>query len=236
LQLLLVVIVAVGLFSFLIGLGVARGNVTAIRLCLRIGIPAHSTYAESDFKASSAVNSDVKAWLHIPGVCYSPVMLENNGYYRKHNVLKKESITGELHLYSNRGSYDFSHIANEVPESRSITDLAVIRGSSMIRKANPRLAQLSMIRRYTNSDLRKHHPSIKLVDNGVTVIYTFLFSVEVSLENQMKIAITDRSSFIQSMREISNVDSGLSAENNIIILSGNTGIDNTLIFLVEIEN
>lgn len=225
------VVVTLSFLFIAVGLGVSRGNIIALRLCLRLGIPVHSGKAEKDYRASCSLNKDIKGWLHIPGVCYAPIMSESRGYYVGHNFLKKDNSHGELFLFSNRGTYDFSCISNA--DVRGIGDLSVIQGKMTIRKTSPRLSQFTLLKKYTNSDLRKHYPDIILIDEYKKRIFTFLFLVDVSLEDNIKVVGTDRCTFIQSMRDISAVDSGLAAENNIIILSGNSGIDTTLVFLVE---
>lgn len=227
------VLMIISFFVFFFIIGVMIGNVTTMRILHAFGIPAFSGKILKDYRVLKSINKDGIGWLHIPDTCYSPVMVCSDGFYKTHNFKKKESKYGELYITDSKNTFDLQKIANK--SDNGIKDLTIINGSTSVLSRNIKRCKFTYLKKYTNSDLKNRFPDIYLVDNGKLRIFNLLFAVEIGLENRKVIKFTDRATFIKAMRGMAYVDTGRSADNDIIILSGSNGIDTLLMFLVEKE-
>lgn len=222
--------VLVGLVIFFV-LGVLMGNVTAMKVLVKWGIPVFSGKINRDYRMLHAVNKDGIGWLHIPSTCYSPVMTSKKGFYKKHNFMGGDSYRGELFVSESSTSSNLASIRNH--SDNAVHDLSIIEGSVAVRTTSVRAAKFTFLKKYVNTDLRNTNPDIFLYDKDRIRVFHFLFAVEKELENRMALKLTDRTSFLNSMREMSYLDSGKPFENDVLILSGKTDIDTMLVFLVE---
>jgi hypothetical protein len=229
---LFVLIFAVSFVLFFV-LGILFGNVTAMKLLTWLGLPILSGKIAKDFRVASSLNRDVVGWLKIPDTCYAPVMLYTEGFYKTHNFMKRENEHGELHLSGGRNSLDLRGIANK--SDNLFSDLSLIIGSASVRSTSARNAQLTCVRKYILTDLKKHNPDIFIIDKGRLRVFTLLFATEMGLDNQKSLSFSSRESFIRGMRDISYFDTFKPSTNDILILSGSTDIDTMLVFLVEKE-
>jgi hypothetical protein len=227
----LVIFMVILFFVVFFALGVAIGNVTAMRLLLKFGFPVLSGKIVKDYRLLRSVSKDGAGWLKVPDICYAPIMFDQDGLYKKSDYRKRESVKGELYLSDGKSSLDLRGIAHK--SDKGIPDLSMIIGSSSIRGNNLRDSQFTNLKKYVNTDLKKHHPDILLIDYGKLRIFNLAFAVEVGLEQKQRVGFTDRASFIKSMQETAYIDTGRSCDNDVIILSGSTGIDTLLVFLVE---
>lgn len=204
------------------------GNITGMRILIRLRIPIFSGRLKKDFKALHSINKDVIGWLKVPGVCYAPVMQDNQGQYLKMNYLREESEDGELYLSENVSSKNLSSIAKET--NNQFHDLSIIVGSAMVRHRRQRDSQFTYIPRYIRAERTK---DVVLFDGRKERFYELLFVVDMGLEHTKEIKFKSREEFLKSMRKIAVVDTGKDIKNNILILKASTNIDNTLVFLVE---
>jgi hypothetical protein len=212
-------------------LGVLIGNVTAMKILVRLGIPVLSGKVVKDYRVHHSLNKDVLGWLQVPNVCYAPIMSRTDGFYKTHNALKKENSHGEIFLSDGKNSFDLRAIA--LQSKNSFPDLSIIVGSAEVRSTSTRSAQFTCLKKYVITDLKSLNPDIYILDNGRLRVFNLLFATEMGLETKQTIKFTDRVSFIKSMRELSYLDTGRSADDSVIILSGSTDIDTMLVFLVE---
>ncbi len=77
---------------------VVIGNLSAMKLLAKNGLAVFSHDIVKDCKLLNYVNKEGACWLSIPEICYSPVMENCDGKYKKHNFLQKPNKYGELYL------------------------------------------------------------------------------------------------------------------------------------------
>lgn len=233
-HIILFLLIAVVLVGVILALLIIRGNLYIMRFFVYLGFPLLSGNVSKDYRLLRSFNNDVVGWLKIPNTCYAPVMLSDGLFYKTHDYKKNTNSHGELHISNNLGSQDLRRIA--YPSSGDIGDLTIIDGSASVRSTNIRESKLTLLNRYILSDLKHLYPDIHLLDKGRMRIFNLLFAVELKIENRQKFKFTDRESFISSLRESAFVDTGYEANNSIVILSGSTGLDTLLVFMVEKED
>lgn len=219
-------VVSIGIF------GVLTGNTFVLRLVTMFGLPVYSGKIAKDFRVARSFNKkDVLGWLSIPGVCYAPVLADREGFYYTHTFKKKESNHGEVCISTRRSHHNIMSLGRE--SNHEFKDLTVLRGSVLVRTSSIRFSQFSSLKQYTNTDLRKRSPIVTLLDSGKVRNFEFLFAVDIGIEEKKRLMFTDRSSFIQSMRDIAYVDVGKPADQDVLILTGGTDIDTSYVFLKE---
>lgn len=226
----IVLIIAITI-TLLFVLGLMTGNVTTMRLFNRLGIHVFSGKIAKDYRLVKSINKDTVGWIHIPDTSYSPIMKSNGGVYKSKDYLKRPSTKGELYVSDGRNSFDLSNIANK--SDNTFTDLTIIMGSSAVRNMSIRECKFTLLKKYLNTDLKQRHPDIIVIDNGKQRIFNLLFAVELGLENRKKFKFTDRTSFLESMKEMAFVKTDKSYDKDVLILNGSTGLDTILVFLVE---
>lgn len=214
-------------------LGVLVGNVTALKILTRLGVPVMSGKVERDYRVQKSINKDVIGFINIPDTCYNPIMLCKNGLYKNHNIKGIENTRGELYLSDGSNSFSLNNIANK--SDNGFKDLSVIMGTSSSRRDSLRETKFTFLKKYINTDLKKNYPDISIVDNGKLRFFNLLFAVELGLEDRKEFKFSDRDSFIATLRKNSFFDTGKKAERDVIILNGSTGLDTMLVFLVEKE-
>lgn len=214
-------------------LGVMVGNITALKILTRLGVPVMSGKVYRDYKVQKSINKDVIGFISIPDTCYNPIMLSKNGLYKNHNIKGIENNRGELYLAEGSNSFNLGTIAKK--SDNTLKDLSVIMGTSASRRDSLRETKFTFLKKYINTDLKKNYPDISIIDNGKLRLFNLLFAIELGLEDRKGFKFSDRDSFISALRKNSFFDTGKKAERDVIILNGSTGLDTMLVFLVEKE-
>lgn len=215
-----------------LSLGAFTGNFFVFKLLHLLGFPLVSGKIRKDARLFLK-GADARGWLHVPDVCYAPIMADREGFYRTHDFRGKSSFSGELTLAEDKSAEALKSIA--LPSTSRFGDLAMIHGLATVKSSSMRYTQFKWLDRYVKTDLKQRYPVISLYDQGKVRNFSLLFAVEVGVEAKKQLRFTDRESFLNQMRSLAHTDTGRSTEGSILILNGVTEIDSSMAFFVEQE-
>ena len=140
-------IVAIAILSLAVGfcILVVMGNLSAMKFLAKNGVAVFSHNIVKDCKLLNYVNKEGACWLSIPDVCYSPVMENCDGKYKKHNFLQKPNKYGELYLSDSKRAMKLQEFS--IPTNDKIKDLTIIRGNPRGNGTDLRHANFSLLRK-----------------------------------------------------------------------------------------
>lgn len=210
---------------------VVIGNLSAMKLLAKNGVAVFCKDIVKDYKLLNYVNKDGIGWLHIPDVCYTPIMKYSGGEYKDHNFLQKPNIYGEIYITEGESACELKKIAIE--SDNDISDLMIIRGEAKGSSTDLRHANFSILSKC--SGLLKEKKVVELCDKGNVRKFDIIAIIDMSLGDKHKFQYSSREKFINSLLDIAKVKtiSEISNDNQVVLLQCKTEIDTLIVMLVE---
>ena len=209
---------------------VVLGNLTAMKLLAKNGLAVFSHDIVKDCKLLNYVNKEGACWLSIPEVCYSPVMENCDGKYKKHNFLQKPNKYGELYLSDSKRATVLQEFA--IPTDDRIKDLTIIRGNPTGNGTDLRHANFSLLRKIKHNI--KDGSIITLCEDGKKRYFKAVSLLEMGIDDNYTFKYTSRDEFLKSLLFLSKtaVIRDVPKE-SVVILECKTDIDIVVVMLVE---
>ena len=209
---------------------VIMGNLTAMKLLAKNGLAVFSHDIVKDCKLLNYVNKEGACWLSIPEICYSPVMENCDGKYKKHNFLQKENKYGELYLSDSKRAVLLQGFSK--PSDNKIKDLTIIRSNPHGNGTDLRHANFSLLRKIRHNI--KDGSIITLCENGKKRYFKAVSMLEMGIDDNYTFKYTNRDEFLKSLLFLSktSVIKDVPKE-DVIILECRTDIDIVVVMLVE---
>lgn len=219
-------------------------DLKTMKFLAKHGVAVFSGKEITDYKLLKYINNEGLGWIHIPNVCYAPIMQYVDGKYKNHNFLQKDNMYGEIYLSEGNNSKVLSKIALKSCEGEHdyvFKDLSILDGSSKGVSNNLRHANFSNLG--CLSDFNYSNNEIVIVDNGHIRKFEVLGLVEQSIDTMKTVEFSTREEFLDYMLhgfKDNNADilaskKKVNYDNNIIILRSKYNISNQLVFLIEIK-
>jgi hypothetical protein len=227
-------IVAIAILSLAVGfcILVVMGNLSAMKFLAKNGVAVFSHNIVKDCKLLNYVNKEGACWLSIPDVCYSPVMENCDGKYKKHNFLQKPNKYGELYLSDSKRAMKLQEFS--IPTNDKIKDLTIIRGNPRGNGTDLRHANFSLLRKI------QHHIKdgsvVTLCEDGKVRYFKPISMLEMGIDDNFTFKYNDRYEFLKSVLFLSKVNSMRDVPKEpVIILECKTDIDIVVVVLVEVK-
>ena len=209
---------------------VIMGNLTAMKLLAKNGLAVFSHDIVKDCKLLNYVNKEGACWLSIPDICYSPVMENCDGKYKKHNFLQKENKFGELYLSDSKRAMTLQGFSK--PTDDRIKDLTIIRGNPTGNGTDLRHANFSLLRKIRHNI--KYGSLITLCEDGRKRYFKAVSMLEMGIDDNYTFKYTNREEFLKSLLFLSKVSTIREVpKESVIILECKTDIDIVVVMLVE---
>ena len=225
----LIVIICIGIGFFLC---VLIGNLTAMKMLARMGVAVFSNKIETDSKLLDYINKDGISWLKIPDICYSPIMLYKEGFYKNHNYLKKDNLFGELYLSEDIKAIKLLDIGIDIEDR--IKDLSIIKGNYRGIGTSLRKANFSLLRKI--KDKIRDNSVVQLCENGKVRYFKPIAIIDKGLNENHSFKFKNRKEFIDCFLSYSKVTSdNINRNKPMLILECKTDIDIVMVLLEEME-
>lgn len=206
------------------------GNLTAMKFLAKHGVAVFSHNIVKDCKLLNYVNKEGACWLSIPEVCYSPVMENCDGKYKKHNFLQKDNRFGELYLSDSKRAMKLQEFS--IPDDNRIKDLTIIKGNPKGNGESLRHANFSLLRKISRNI--KDGSDVLICENGKVRRFKPVSMLEMGIDDNYTFKYSNRDEFIKSVLFLSKVATIKSVPKNpVIFLECNTDIDIVVVMLVE---
>ena len=209
------------------------GNLSAMKFLAKHGVAVFSHNILTDCKLLNYVNKEGACWLSIPEVCYSPVMENCDGKYKKHNFLQKDNQFGELYLSDSKRAIKLQEFSQDRDDdSVKIKDLTIIKGSPIGNGTDLRHANFSLLRKVKQNI--KDGSDIQICEDGKIRHFKAVSLMEMGIENNITFKYTNREEFIKSVLFLSQINTITNVpKENVIFLECRTDIDIVEVVLVE---
>ena len=210
---------------------VLMGNLTAMKILAENGVAVFCRDIIKDYKLLTHVNKEGIGWLHIPDVCYTPIMKYSGGKYKENNFLQKPNMYGEIYVTEGESASMLKNIALE--SDNDISDLTIIRGSAKGSATDLRHANFSILRKC--SGLLKEQKVIELCDKGRIRKFDIIAVLDMTLGEKHEFQYTSRDKFLNSLLDRAKIKtiSEISNNNHVVLLQCKTEIDTLMIVLLE---
>ena len=223
----LVVMLALAIFFL-----ASMGNLLMMKFVAKNGLAIISHKIDKDCKLLNYVNKEGACWLNIPEICYSPVMENSDGKYKKNNFLQKPNKYGELYLSDSQRAVKLQEFA--IPTKDRIKDLTIIRGNPRGNGTDLRHANFSLLRKI------QHHIKdgtlITLCEDGKNRYFKAISLLEMGIDDNFTFKYSNREEFLKSVLFLSQVTSMREVPKEpVIILECKTDIDIAVVILVEVK-
>lgn len=231
----------IGLLGFLTilifcALGVITGNPVVLGVFSKLGFLVYSGKPKRDARFVKSMNPDMIGFLKVPNTVYSPIFPSTEGKYKHHDFLGRKNPSGELVLDTSELAKALKPLSCDRGTADSIfTDLSIIKGTVNNKSRSVSTSKFTSLIKYVNTDLKRHHPTISLYEDGEVRNFSLVFAVEIGLEDKKPLQFNTREAFLISLRKLSFYDSREVITSNVLILNGYTGIDSVLLVLQEKE-
>ena len=227
-------VLLIAILSMVIGfmILVVIGNLSAMKFLAKNGVAVFSHNIVKDCKLLNYVNKEGACWLSIPDICYSPVMENCDGKYKKHNFLQKGNRYGELYLSDSQRAMKLQEFS--LPTNDRIKDLTIIRGNPRGNGTDLRHANFSLLRKI------QHHIKdgtlITLCEDGKNRYFKAISLLEMGIDDNFTFKYSNREEFLKSVLFLSQVTSMREVPKEpVIILECKTDIDIAVVILVEVK-
>lgn len=211
---------------------VVMGNLSAMKFLAKNGVAVFSHNVVKDCKLLNYVNKEGACWLSIPDICYSPVMENCDGKYKKHNFLQKSNKYGELYLSDSKRAMKLQEFA--IPTDDKIKDLTIIRGNPRGNGTDLRHANFSLLRKIQYHI--KDGSTVTLCEDGRVRYFKPVSMLEMGIEDNFTFKYNDRYEFLKSVLFLSKYNSIHDVPKEpVIILECKTDIDIVVVVLVEVK-
>lgn len=208
----------------------SMGNLMLMKFIAKNGLAIISHKIDKDCKLLNYVNKEGACWLNIPEVCYSPVMENCDGKYKKNNFLQKPNKYGELYLSDSKRAVKLQEFA--IPTEDRIKDLTIIRGNPQGNGTDLRHANFSLLRKIKHNI--KDGSTITLCEDGKIRYFKAVSLLEMGIDDNFTFKYSDREEFLKSVLFLSQVSSIREVPKEpVIILECKTDIDIAVVILVE---
>ena len=208
----------------------SMGNLMLMKFIAKNGLAIISHKIDKDCKLLNYVNKEGACWLNIPEVCYSPVMENCDGKYKKNNFLQKPNKYGELYLSDSKRAVKLQEFA--IPTEDRIKDLTIIRGNPQGNGTDLRHANFSLLRKIKHNI--KDGSTITLCEDGKIRYFKAVSLLEMGIDDNFTFKYSDREEFLKSVLFLSQVSSIREVPKEpVILLECKTDIDIAVVILVE---
>lgn len=225
--LILIMCIVIGFFILVI-----LGNLPAMKFLAKNGLAIFSHDIVKDCKLLNYVNKEGAGWLKISEICYSPVMENCDGKYKNHNFLQKPNKFGELYLSDSKKAMKLSEFSKEVNSNKKIKDLTIIKGKPEGNGTDLRHANFSLLRKIQYNI--QNSIDVQICEEGIVSNYKPVAMLEMGIDENRPIKFTNRSEFISSFLDISDLKMIQKVpEENVVLLECRTDIDVVMVLLVE---
>lgn len=228
-------VLLIAILSMVIGfmILVVIGNLSAMKFLAKNGVAVFSHNIVKDCKLLNYVNKEGACWLSIPDICYSPVMENCDGKYKKHNFLQKGNRYGELYLSDSQRAMKLQEFS--LPTNDRIKDLTIIRGNPRGNGTDLRHANFSLLRKI------QHHIKdgsiISLCEDGRVRHFKAVSLLEMGIDDNFTFKYNNRTEFLKSVLFLSQTSSIKDVPKDpVVILECKTDIDIAVVLLVEVKN
>lgn len=226
------IIVAV-LWFFLLA---AMGNLTCMKILAKNGLAVFCGDSKKDYKLLKFVNSEGVAWLSVPHVCYAPVMLNKNGFYRNHNFLKKENSHGELYLSKSNTAKAMKQFSRKT-NKEGLRDLTVITGSPYSAGNSLRHSNFSNLERYAQEAIGGKAEDIEIYDSSGRRRFKIAMVVDITKgARQTAFKMNSRETILEGLKDTSIWNNGADlSDKEVILLRYYTNITNMTLIFYEVK-
>ena len=208
----------------------SMGNLMLMKFIAKNGLAIISHKIDKDCKLLNYVNKEGACWLNIPEVCYSPVMENCDGKYKKNNFLQKPNKYGELYLSDSKRAVKLQEFA--IPTEDRIKDLTIIRGNPQGNGTDLRHANFSLLRKIKHNI--KDGSTITLCEDGKIRYFKAVSLLDMGIDDNFTFKYSDREEFLKSVLFLSQVSSIREVPKEpVILLECKTDIDIAVVILVE---
>lgn len=220
-------IIAIGVMVLVI-----MGNLSMMKILAKCGVAVFSNNIEKDSKLLHFVNKESVCWLHIPEICYSPVMRYCDGKYKNHNFLQKSNRFGELYLAENAKNDKLSEFRND--SEFIVKDLMTIKGSPLGDGTDLRHMNFSQLRKITEGIRENNEIEVQICENGKVRKFKAVGLIEKDKGNKHIFKYDSRESFINSLIDMMKIKTiSRCPKKDVIFLECATDIDIVIVMLVE---
>lgn len=226
------IIILVLMLVLAIFLLASMGNLTMMKFVAKNGLAIISHKIDKDCKLLNYVNKEGACWIDIPDICYSPVMENCDGKYKKNNFLQKPNKYGELYLSDSQRAVKLQEFS--IPTNDRIKDLTIIRGNPHGNGTDLRHANFSLLSkiRYNIKD----GSLITLCEDGRKRYFKAVSMLEMGIDDNFTFKYSNREEFLKSVLFLSKTTSIKDVPKEpVVILECKTDIDIVVVILVEVK-